>query len=145
MKMGSMNNVIFFDEVSGILVCEARCILENLISFIDNQEFIMPLDLGAKGSCQIGGNVSINASGLHLVLYGSLHGNVLGIEVVLANHDMLDMLGTLRKNNTRYDLKNLFIGSEGSLGIITKVSILIPPKLSSVNLAFFACKDYFSC
>ncbi|CAI0392429.1 unnamed protein product [Linum tenue] len=107
--------------------------------------FVMPLDLGAKGSCQIGGNVATNAGGLRLIRYGSLHGNVLGLEVVLANGDVLDMLGTLRKDNTGYDLKHLFIGSEGSLGIITKVSILTPPKLSSVNIAFLACQDYLSC
>ncbi|KAA8547437.1 hypothetical protein F0562_003699 [Nyssa sinensis] len=144
-NLGSMNNIISFDKVSGILVCEAGCILENLVSFLDNEGFIMPLDLGAKGSCQIGGNVSTNAGGLRLVRYGSLHGNVLGLEAVLANGTMLDILGTLRKDNTGYDLKHLFIGSEGSLGIVTKVSILTPPKLSSVNLAFLACKDYFSC
>ncbi|KAB1201941.1 D-2-hydroxyglutarate dehydrogenase, mitochondrial [Morella rubra] len=174
-NMGSMNNITSFDKVSGILVCEAGCILENLVSFLDSEGFIMPLDLGAKGSCQIGGNVSTNAGGLRLVRYGSLHGSVLGfewknqshlgfqslfaavgenlvllpaapgIEAVLANGDVLDMLGTLRKDNTGYDLKHLFIGSEGSLGIVTKVSILTPPKLSSVNIAFLACKDYFSC
>ncbi|KAK0603564.1 hypothetical protein LWI29_006294 [Acer saccharum] len=144
-NMGSMNNIISLDKVSGILVCEAGCILENLISFLDNHGFIMPLDLGAKGSCQIGGNVSTNAGGLRLVRYGSLHGTVLGLEAVLANGDVIDMLGTLRKDNTGYDLKHLFIGSEGSLGIVTKVSILTPPKLSSVNLAFLACVDYFSC
>ncbi|XP_019177482.1 PREDICTED: D-2-hydroxyglutarate dehydrogenase, mitochondrial isoform X2 [Ipomoea nil] len=144
-NLGSMNKIISFDKVSGILVCEAGCILENLISFLDNQRFIMPLDLGAKGSCQIGGNVSTNAGGLRLLRYGSLHGNVLGVEAVLANGTVLDMLGTLRKDNTGYDLKHLFIGSEGSLGIITKVSILTPPKLSSVNLCFLACNDYASC
>ncbi|XP_017649254.1 D-2-hydroxyglutarate dehydrogenase, mitochondrial [Gossypium arboreum] len=144
-NVSSMNNIISFDKVSGILVCEAGCILENLISFLDNQGFIMPLDLGAKGSCQIGGNVSTNAGGLRLVRYGSLHENVLGLEAVLANGDVLDMLGTLRKDNTGYDLKHLFIGSEGSLGIVTKVSILTPPKLSSVNIAFLACNDYSSC
>lgn len=144
-NLGLMSNIIAFDKVSGILVCEAGCILENLITFLDTQGFIMPLDLGAKGSCQIGGNVSTNAGGLRLVRYGSLHGTVLGLEAVLANGDVLDMLGTLRKDNTGYDLKHLFIGSEGSLGIVTKVSILTPPKLSSVNLAFLACNDYFSC
>ncbi|CAA3006572.1 D-2-hydroxyglutarate dehydrogenase, mitochondrial isoform X1 [Olea europaea subsp. europaea] len=107
--------------------------------------FIMPLDLGAKGSCQIGGNVSTNAGGLRLIRYGSLHGSVLGLEAVLANGTVLDMLASLRKDNTGYDLKHLFIGSEGSLGIVTKVSILTPPKLSSVNLAFLACEDYASC
>ncbi|GLT82710.1 hypothetical protein SLE2022_010680 [Rubroshorea leprosula] len=144
-NVGSMNKILALDKVSGILVCEAGCILENLISFLDNEGFVMPLDLGAKGSCQIGGNVSTNAGGFRLVRYGSLHGNVLGLEAVLANGDVLDMLNTSRKNNTGYDLKHLFIGSEGSLGIVTKVSILTPPKLSSVNIAFLACKDFFSC
>ncbi|KAJ7944214.1 D-2-hydroxyglutarate dehydrogenase, mitochondrial-like [Quillaja saponaria] len=144
-NLSSMNNIISFDKVSGILVCEAGCILENLIAFLDNEGFIMPLDLGAKGSCQIGGNISTNAGGLRLLRYGSLHGTVLGLEAVLANGNVLDILGTLRKDNTGYDLKHLFIGSEGSLGIVTKVSILTPPKLSSVNVAFLACKDYDSC
>ncbi|CAM8919020.1 unnamed protein product [Rhodiola kirilowii] len=144
-NLSLMNNIISLDKVSGILVCEAGCILENLISYLDNHGFIMPLDLGAKGSCQIGGNVSTNAGGLRLLRYGSLHGNVLGLEAVLANGSVLDMLGTLRKDNTGYDLKHMFIGSEGSLGIVTKVSILTPPKLSSVNIAFLACEDYLSC
>ncbi|XP_028774620.1 D-2-hydroxyglutarate dehydrogenase, mitochondrial [Neltuma alba] len=143
-NLSLMNKIISFDKVSGILVCEAGCILENIIAFLDNEGFIMPLDLGAKGSCQIGGNVSTNAGGLRLVRYGSLHGNVLGLEAVLANGTVIDMLKTLRKDNTGYDLKHLFIGSEGSLGIVTKVSILTPPKLSSVNVAFLACKDYIS-
>ncbi|KMZ56743.1 UDP-N-acetylmuramate dehydrogenase, partial [Zostera marina] len=130
---------------SGILVCEAGCILENLDSFLENEGFMMPLDLGAKGSCQIGGNVSTNAGGIRLLRYGSLHGNVLGLEVVLANGTVLDMLGTLRKDNTGYSLKHLFIGSEGSLGIITKVSILTPSRLSATNVAFLACEDYLNC
>ncbi|BAH93813.1 Os07g0187200, partial [Oryza sativa Japonica Group] len=72
--------------------------------------FIMPLDLGAKGSCHIGGNISTNAGGLRFIRYGSLHGSVLGLEVVLADGTVLDMLTTLRKDNTGYDLKHLFIG-----------------------------------
>ncbi|KAI9109633.1 hypothetical protein K1719_019263 [Acacia pycnantha] len=143
-NLSLMNKILSFDKVSGILVCEAGCILENIITFLDNEGFIMPLDLGAKGSCQIGGNVSTNAGGLRLVRYGSLHGSVLGLEAVLANGTVIDMLKTLRKDNTGYDLKHLFIGSEGSLGIVTKVSVLTPPKLSSVNVAFLACKDYIS-
>lgn len=144
-NLGSMNSIISLDKVSGILVCEAGCILENLDTFLGNEGFVMPLDLGAKGSCQIGGNVSTNAGGLRFVRYGSLHGNILGLEVVQANGTVLDMLGTLRKDNTGYDLKQLFIGSEGSLGIITKVSILTPPRLASTNLAFLACNDYNGC
>nr|VDD41032.1 unnamed protein product [Brassica oleracea] len=144
-NVGLMNKFLSFDEVSGVLVCEAGCILENLATFLDTKGFVMPLDLGAKGSCHIGGNVSTNAGGLRLIRYGSLHGTVLGLEAVTANGNVLDMLGTLRKDNTGYDLKHLFIGSEGSLGIVTKVSILTQPKMSSVNLAFIACKDFLSC
>ncbi|CAL9086251.1 unnamed protein product [Musa textilis] len=144
-NLALMDKIVSLDKINGILVCEAGCILENLSLFLENEGFIMPLDLGAKGSCQIGGNISTNAGGLRFLRYGSLHGTILGLEVVLANGTILDMLGTLRKDNTGYDLKHLFIGSEGSLGIVTKVSVLTPPKLMSTNLAFLACKDFTSC
>ena len=75
---------------------------------------MMPLDLGAKGSCHIGGNISTNAGGIRYLRYGSLHGSVLGLEVVLANGEVLDVLQTLRKDTTGYDLKQLFIGAEGT-------------------------------
>ncbi|XP_078429792.1 FAD-linked oxidases family protein isoform X4 [Wolffia australiana] len=144
-NISRMNKIISFDPVSGILVCDSGCILENIGVFLANEGFIMPLDLGAKGSCQIGGNVSTNAGGLRFLRYGSLHGNILGLEVVLANGSVIDMLSTLRKDNTGYDLKQLFIGSEGTLGIITKVSVLTPPLLASTNLVFLGCRDYLSC
>lgn len=95
---------------------EAGCVLENLDNYLRERGFIMPLDLGAKGSCQIGGNVSTNAGGLRLVRYGSLRGNVLGLQVVLADGTIVDNLSTLRKDNTGYDMKQMFIGSEGTLG-----------------------------
>ncbi len=97
---------------------------------------MMPLDLGAKGSCHIGGNISTNAGGLRLLRYGSLHGNVLGLEVVLPNGEVLDCLRGLRKDNTGYDLKQLFIGSEGTLGIITRAAVLCPARPQAVNVAF---------
>lgn len=81
-----------------------------------------------QGSCHIGGNISTNAGGLRYVRYGSLHGSVLGLEVVLPDGTILDNLSTLRKDNTGYDLKQLFIGSEGTLGIVTGVSILTPQR-----------------
>lgn len=102
-----MNNILTFDSISGefkthhfnpemyfvfiqsfillssgILTCQAGCVLENLSLYLEERDFIMPLDLGAKGSCQIGGNVATNAGGLRLLRYGSLHGTVLGVEVV---------------------------------------------------------------
>ncbi|XP_008048023.1 D-2-hydroxyglutarate dehydrogenase, mitochondrial [Carlito syrichta] len=137
-----MNQVISFYSVSGILVCQAGCILEELSRYVEERNFIMPLDLGAKGSCHIGGNVATNAGGLRFLRYGSLHGTVLGLEVVLADGTILNCLTSLRKDNTGYDLKQLFIGSEGTLGVITAVSILCPPKPKAVNVAFLGCPGF---
>ncbi|XP_064418543.1 D-2-hydroxyglutarate dehydrogenase, mitochondrial [Latimeria chalumnae] len=137
-----MNQILSFDPVSGVLICQAGCVLENLNQYLEEQDYIMPLDLGAKGSCHIGGNVATNAGGLRLLRYGSLRGTVLGLEVVLADGTALNCLALMRKDNTGYDLKQLFIGSEGTLGIITAVSILCPHKPSAVNLAFLGCESY---
>lgn len=137
-----MNNVLNFDNVSGILTCQAGCVLENLSLYLEERDYIMPLDLGAKGSCHIGGNVATNAGGLRLLRYGSLRGTVLGLEVVLADGRVLDCLATLRKDNTGYDLKQLFIGSEGTLGVITAVSVLCPRKPKSLNVVFLGCETF---
>ncbi|XP_071805485.1 D-2-hydroxyglutarate dehydrogenase, mitochondrial-like [Asterias amurensis] len=137
-----MNKIIDFDSPSGALVCQAGCILEKLDMYLAGHGHTMPLDLGAKGSCHIGGNVSTNAGGLRLLRYGSLRGTVLGIEAVLADGRIIDCLSSLRKDNTGYDLKQMFIGSEGTLGIVTGVSILCPPRPQSVNLAFFGCESF---
>ncbi|XP_056915505.1 D-2-hydroxyglutarate dehydrogenase, mitochondrial [Takifugu flavidus] len=137
-----MNHIRSFDSISGILTCQAGCVLEDLSLYLEQRDHIMPLDLGAKGSCHIGGNVATNAGGLRLLRYGSLHGTVLGLEVVLADGQVLDCLATLRKDNTGYDLKQLFIGSEGTLGVITAASILCPRKPKSVNVAFLGCETF---
>ncbi|PWN19116.1 putative DLD2-D-lactate dehydrogenase [Microstroma glucosiphilum] len=138
----NLNSIREFDEVSGTLVCDAGCILEVLDNHIAPKGYMMPLDLGAKGSCHIGGNVATNAGGLRFLRYGSLHGNVLGLEVVLPNGEILDGLSTLRKDNTGFDLKQLFIGSEGSIGIITGVSIVTPRRPSAQNVAVFALDSF---
>ncbi|GAB1606163.1 D-2-hydroxyglutarate dehydrogenase, mitochondrial-like [Argonauta hians] len=137
-----MNNIISIDEVSGILVCQAGCVLQQLENSINDHHLTMPLDLGAKGSCHIGGNLATNAGGIRFLRYGSLHGNVLGLEAVLADGRVLDCMSSLKKNNTGYDLKQLFIGSEGTLGLITKVSISCPQKPENVNVAFLGCNSF---
>ncbi|KAF2685053.1 D-lactate dehydrogenase-like protein 2 [Lentithecium fluviatile CBS 122367] len=137
-----MDKIRSFDEVSGILVADAGVILEVADNFLAEKKHIFPLDLGAKGSCQIGGNVATNAGGLRLLRYGSLHGNVLGIEAVLPDGTVVDDLLTLRKNNTGYDLKHLFIGGEGTIGIITGISILCPQRSAAVNVAYFGLESY---
>ncbi|RKP25042.1 hypothetical protein SYNPS1DRAFT_29212 [Syncephalis pseudoplumigaleata] len=93
-------------------------------------------------SCHIGGNVATNAGGLRLLRYGSLHGTVLGLETVLPDGTVLDNMSTLRKDNTGYDLKQLFIGSEGTLGIITGVSMLTPKRAKSTNVALVGLESF---
>uniref|UniRef100_A0A8C5MJ95 D-2-hydroxyglutarate dehydrogenase, mitochondrial n=1 Tax=Leptobrachium leishanense TaxID=445787 RepID=A0A8C5MJ95_9ANUR len=137
-----MDQVISFDDVSGALVCQAGCVLETLNQYLEGQGYTMPLDLGAKGSCHIGGNLATNAGGLRLLRYGSLRGTVLGLEAVLPDGSILNCLNSLRKDNTGYDLKQLFIGSEGTLGVITSVSILCPRKPSAVNVALLGCESF---
>ena len=141
-NMSRMNKIRSFDEVSGSLVVDAGCILEVVDNYLGEKGYIFPLDLGAKGSCHVGGNVATNAGGLRLLRYGSLHGNVLGIEAVLPNGTIVDDLSKLRKNNTGYDLKQLFIGAEGTIGIITGVSILCPQRSKAINVAFFGLESY---
>ncbi|KAA1471563.1 FAD-binding domain-containing protein [Dentipellis sp. KUC8613] len=141
-SLGNMSKVRSFDPVSGALVADAGCILESLSEYIAPHNHIMPLDLGAKGSCQIGGNVATNAGGLRLLRYGTLHGSVLGLEVVLPDGTILNNLSTLRKDNTGYDLKQLFIGAEGTLGIITAVSIATPPAPQAINNVILALPSF---
>lgn len=141
-NMSRMNQIRSFDKVSGVLVADAGCILETTDHYLAEHGHIFPLDLGAKGSCHIGGNVATNAGGLRLLRYGSLHGNVLGIEAVLPDGTIVDDLGKLRKNNTGYDLKQLFIGGEGTIGIITGVSILCPQRSKAINVAFFGLESF---
>lgn len=137
-----MNRVRSFDAVAGTLVADAGCVLQALDDHVAQQGYMMPLDLGAKGSCHIGGNVSTNAGGLRVLRYGSLHGSVLGLEVVLADGTVLDGISTLRKDNTGYDLKQLFIGAEGTLGIVTGVSIVTPQRPSAINVAMFGLESF---
>lgn len=115
-KLGSIQTL---DPLTGILQCESGCILQDLQEYAKTYNHLVPVDLGAKGTCQIGGNVSTNAGGSYYYRYGSLHANVMGLEVVLANGDILN-LGydpPHLKDNTGYDLKHLFVGAEGTLGV----------------------------
>ncbi|GAA5887750.1 hypothetical protein JCM5296_004479 [Sporobolomyces johnsonii] len=148
-----MNQIREFDDVSGILTADGGAILESLSNFLAPKGYMMPLDLGAKGSCHIGGNISTNAGGLRLLRYGSLHGTVLGIEAVLPDEKgtvlSINMpgdgkAGALRKDNTGYDLKQLFIGAEGTLGIVTGVSIMTPRLPSAINVAVLSVPSFES-
>jgi len=112
----NLNRIHDFDEWNGMVTCDAGCILSDLQSYVSERNHMVPLDIGAKGSCQIGGNVSTNAGGQYYYRFGSLKESILGIEVVLPNGSILDLMNWNRKDNTGYDLKQLFIGAEGTLG-----------------------------
>ncbi|CAE7309314.1 d2hgdh [Symbiodinium sp. CCMP2456] len=137
-----MNQVEALDTRSGIVTVQAGCVLEQLDQYLAKHDFMVPLDLGAKGTCTIGGNAATNAGGLRYLRYGSLRGNILGLEAVLADGKVVNSLSALRKDNTGYGLPQLFIGSEGTLGVITKLTILCPTRPKAINIAFFACSDF---
>ncbi|KAK2709150.1 D-2-hydroxyglutarate dehydrogenase, mitochondrial-like [Artemia franciscana] len=137
-----LNKILSLDPVTGILSCESGCILEALDNKAAEYDLMMPLDLGAKGSCHIGGNVATNAGGIRLLRYGNLHGSILGLEAVLANGERLDMMTTNKKDNTGYDLKHLFVGSEGTLGIITKVAVQCAQRPNSFHVAFLGLESF---
>jgi D-2-hydroxyglutarate dehydrogenase len=143
LSLKRMNSVLSIDDVTGVCVCEAGVVLEDLDDALTRRGMCVPLDLGAKGKCQIGGNVSTNAGGLRLVKYGSLRGTVLGLEVVLADGTILSsLLRENRKDNTGYDLKQLFIGAEGTLGVVTKVAILAPRAPEARIVTIYACDTF---
>lgn len=110
-----LTRVIDFDPIQGSITCETGCILEDLQNLAKAEGFMMPLDLGAKGSCQIGGNLSTNAGGIKFIKYNSMHANTLGLKVVLADGTIMDCMSRNRKDSAGYDLKHLFIGAEGTL------------------------------
>jgi len=115
LQMGRMNKIHGFDKAYGILSCEAGCILQSIDEYLKERGHQAPIDLGAKGSCFIGGNFATNAGGIHFIKNNSLHANAVGLKVALPNGQILDNLESMRKDNTGYDLKQLFIGAEGTL------------------------------
>jgi len=118
-----MNKIRDISPSAMTATVEAGCILENLHHSFEEQNLFFPLNFGAKGSCMIGGNLATNAGGQNVVRYGNARDLCLGIEAVTANGRTLNLLSGLRKDNTGYDLRDLFIGSEGTLGIITAATI----------------------
>jgi len=123
-----MNRIISVDPSDSTLVCESGCVLEALNHSLESKyNLTMPIAIGSKGQCQIGGNVATNAGGLNVIKYGPLAAYVLGLEVVTGSGEVLDMLRTNRKDNMGLRIPSLFIGSEGLLGIITKVAMSVVP------------------
>jgi FAD/FMN-containing dehydrogenase len=121
---------------------QAGVVLEHLQKTVAEKNLLFPLDLGARGSCMIGGNISTNAGGIQALRYGVMRNLVLGLEVVLADGTIVSSMNKMLKNNAGYDLKQLFIGSEGTLGIITKAVLRLEDAPKSRNTAFVALESF---
>ncbi|MGA8258933.1 MAG: FAD-binding oxidoreductase, partial [Arenicellales bacterium] len=127
LSLEKLNAIRRVDTIDYTMTVEAGAILQNVQEKAREHGLFFPLDLGAKGSCQIGGNLSTNAGGVNVLRYGNARDLVLGLEVVLADGSIWNGLSSLRKDNTGYDLKQLFLGSEGTLGIITAAVLKLFP------------------
>ena len=123
LSLRRMDAVRVIDAANLTLSVEAGCILQNLQGAAQDAGFLFPLSLAAEGSCTIGGNLATNAGGTQVLRYGNARELCLGLEVVTANGDIWNGQSGLRKDNTGYDLRDLFIGSEGTLGVITAATM----------------------
>ncbi len=135
-----LNRIRETDPLNATMTVEAGCVLSAIQAAADEADALFPLSLASEGSCQIGGNLSTNAGGTAVLRYGNTRDLVLGVEVVLPDGRILSDLNLLRKNNTGYDLRNLFIGAEGTLGIITAAVIKLFPKPVSRATTLVACE-----
>jgi D-lactate dehydrogenase (cytochrome) len=129
------------DPLDHTMTVEAGVVLQRIQEAADAVDRLFPLSLGAEGSCRIGGNISTNAGGTAVLRYGNTRDLVLGLEVVLADGSIWNGLNRLRKDNTGYDLKQLFIGAEGTLGIVTAAVLRLFPKPKRQDAAFVAVPD----
>ena len=138
LSLKRLNRIRNVDPLNYSLVAEAGCILADVQRAADEVERLFPLSLGSEGTCQIGGNLSTNAGGTSVLRYGMMRDLVLGLEVVLADGRILSTLGALRKDNTGYDIKSLFVGAEGTLGVITAATVKLFSKARTAATAFVA-------
>ena len=144
LSMEKMNKIKNFSSVNQSIEVEAGVILESIHEFVYKENFLFPLSMASKGSCCIGGNLATNAGGIGVLKYGNARDLCLGLEVVLADGSIMNDIKTLKKDNTGYDLKNLFIGSEGSLGIITRAVLKLYPAPLNKIVLFFGVQNFDS-
>jgi FAD/FMN-containing dehydrogenase len=128
LSLERMNRIRNLDAMQCTLAADAGCVLADLQTAAEDQGRLLGISLASEGSCQLGGNLSTNAGGIHVIRYGSTRDQVLGLEVVLADGRVLDGMRALRKDNTGYDLKQIFVGAEGTLGVITGAVMRLHPQ-----------------
>ncbi|RWA74327.1 FAD-binding oxidoreductase [Mesorhizobium sp.] len=137
-----LNTIRRIDPDNFTLEADAGCVLQTIKDASEAEDCLFPLALGAQGSCQIGGNAATNAGGVNVLRYGMARDLILGLEVVLSDGELWNGFSGLRKNNSGYDLKQLFIGSEGTLGIITGVEVKLFPKPAQVETGYLGLASF---
>ena len=142
LSLAKLDRIEEIDTTSGLMVVGAGCILQRIQEAASEAGLSFQLDLGARGSCQIGGNIATNAGGNRVIRYGMMRDLVLGLEVVLADGTILPMMNRMPKNNAALDLKHLFIGSEGTLGVITRAVLKLHPSTGGANAALVAVPTF---
>ena len=142
LSLERMSGIEELDPVAGTMTVKAGTVLEKAQQAAADAGFMLAVDLGSRGSCQIGGNLSTNAGGIRVLRHGMTRDNVLGLEAVLADGTIISSLNRMQKNNTGYDLKQLFLGSEGTLGIITRAVLKLKPLPQSRVTALCALDSY---
>ena len=142
LSLRRMQDIHGLDRRSGVVRLQAGVTLQQLQQYCAENGHTVPLDLGAKGTCQLGGNASTCAGGLRLVRWGTLHGSVCGATAVLADGRVLRDMRGLRKDNTGFHLRHLLIGSEGALGVITELAIACPPLPRATHLALLGVSSF---
>ena len=133
-----MKGIVEIDRVGGTAVVEAGAVLQNVQEAVAKEGMYFPLDLGARGSCTIGGNIATNAGGINVLRYGMMRNLVLGLEAVMADGTVMSSMNRMLKNNAGYDMKQLFIGSEGTLGVVTRAVLRLYPQPASRQDALVA-------
>ncbi len=141
LSLARMNRIREVDVLGNVIVADAGCILDSIHKAAEDHDRIFPLSLGSQGSCQIGGNLSTNAGGTQVLAYGNMRHLCLGLEVVLPTGEIWDGLRRLKKDNTGYDLRDLFIGAEGTLGVITGAVLKLYPRPLGHQVAFCGVSD----
>lgn len=142
LSLERMSRIEEIDVVGRSMTVEAGCVLQTACEAAEAEGMLLPLDLGARGSATIGGNISTNAGGNRVIRYGMMRDMVLGLEAVLADGTVVSSMSHLIKNNTGYDLKQLFIGSEGTLGVVTRAVLRLRTAPASQNTAFVAVSAF---
>lgn len=141
LSLSRMNRIISVDPFNFSMQVEAGCLLADIQDAAAAANRLFPLSLGAEGTCQIGGNLATNAGGVNVIRYGTARSLVLGLEVVLADGSVLNSMRALRKDTAGYDLKQLFVGSEGTLGIITAATLRLFPQPGEMSTALIAVAE----